>query len=325
MLMSRGAVVRFVVATLTLTAQVGTAHAYPEKPIRLIMPVAPGGPSDTAGRVLSQTLGRVLGQTIVVDNRPGAGGTLATAQAARATPDGYTALFATAGTFVTSSILYRNLSYDIERDFAPVSQVSVQPLVLVVNPALPAKSIREFVVHAQANPGKLSFSSAGNATSGHLAALVFNKLANIEAVHVPYKGAGPALIGVMQGEVQYLFDTALTSKPHIDAARLKALAVAGERRSTALPEVQTFEEAGFKGFTAQTWAGIVVPRGTPATVIQRLHRAIAETLGSPEVQETFARFDTRTVGNAPAEFAALIAAERKRWRATITEFNVTLQ
>ena len=303
----------------------GSGRAYPTKPVRLIMPVAPGGPSDTAGRVMSQKLSAVLGQTIVVDNRPGAGGTIATEHASRAASDGYTLLFATAGTFVTSSVLYQNLGYDIEKDFAAVSQVSVQPLVMVVSPSLPANSIKDFVALAKASPGKMNFSSAGNATSGHLGALVFNKLAGISAVHVPYKGAGPALIGVVQGEVQYLFDTALTSKPHIDAGRLKALGVAGERRSTALPDVQTFEEAGFRGFTAQTWAGVVVPAGTPPAIIKRLHAAVRETVNSREVQDTFARFDTRAVGNTPAEFAALISSERKKWKATIAEFNISLQ
>jgi tripartite-type tricarboxylate transporter receptor subunit TctC len=191
--------------------------------------------------------------------------------------------------------------------------------------SLPANSIKEFVAHAKSNPGRMNFSSAGNATSGHLGALIFNKLAGIAAVHVPYKGAGPALTGVIQGETQYLFDTALTSKPHIDAGRIKALGVAGERRSTALPEVQTFEEAGFPGFTAQTWAGVVLPAGTPRPIVERLHAAVRETVASREVQDTFARFDTRAVGNSPAEFAALIASERKKWRATVAEFNITLQ
>ncbi len=314
-----------IIAALVLHAGPAGAQAYPHKPIRLIMPVAPGGPSDTAGRVMSQKLSAVLGQTIVVDNRAGAGGTIATEHAARAAPDGYTLLFATAGTFVTSSLLYRNLAYDIEKNFAAVSQVSVQPLVMVVSVSLPANSIREFIAQAKSSPGKMNFSSAGNATSGHLGALVFNKLAGISAVHVPYKGAGPALTAVMQGEAQYLFDTALTSKPHVDAGRIKALGIAGERRSTALPDVQTFGEAGFAGFIAQTWAGVVVPAGTPRPIVERLHAAVRETVASREVQETFARFDTRTVGNTPAEFAALIASERRKWRATVAEFNITMQ
>ncbi len=300
------------------------AQTYPSKPVRLIMPVAPGGPTDTAGRVMSQKLTSVLGQTIVVDNRPGAGGTIATEYAARAAPDGYTLLFASAGTFVTASMLYKNLTYDIVKDFAPVSQVSVQPLVLIVNPSVPANSIQEFVALAKASPGKLNFGSAGNATSGHLAGLLFNRIAGISTVHVPYKGAGAALAGVMQGEVHYQFSSALTSKPHLETRRLKALGVAGDRRSTALPDVLTFEESGFRGFTAQTWAGVVVPAGTPQAIINRLHAAIRETLASKDVQDTFAKFDTRVVGNTPAEFAAVIAAERKTWSATLAKFNISL-
>ena len=309
---------------MTAIATMAGAQTYPVKPVRLIMPVAPGGPTDTAGRVLSQRLTTLLGQTIVVDNRAGAGGTIATEYAARAAPDGYTLLFASAGTFVTASMLYKNLTYDIVKDFAPVSQVSVQPLVLVVNPALPAHSIQEFVALAKASPGKLNYGSAGSATSGHLAGLLFNRVANIVTVHVPYKGAGPALAGVMQGEVHYQFSSALTSKPHLETRRLRALGVAGDRRSTALPDVMTFEEAGFRGFTAQTWAGVVVPAGTPQPIIKRLHGAIRETLAAKDVQETFAKFDTRVVGSTPAEFAAVIAAERKTWSATFAKFNISL-
>jgi tripartite-type tricarboxylate transporter receptor subunit TctC len=288
------------------------------------MPVAPGGPSDTAGRVMSQKLSAVLGQPIVVDNRAGAGGTIGTEYAARAAPDGYTLLLATAGTFVTASVLYKNLTYDIEKDFAPISQVSVQPLVMVINPSVPAHSIKEFVALAKASPGKLNYGTSGNATSGHLAGLVFNRLAGIDVVHVPYKGAGPALAGLIQGEVHYQFNSALTCKPHIDAGRLRALGIAGERRSTALPDVVTFEEAGFRGFTAQTWAGVVAPAGTPPAIIKRLHAALRETMASKEVQDTFARFDTRVVSSTPAEFTALIAKERKTWAATIAKFNISL-
>ena len=297
--------------TLPPASAAAAAQPYPNKPVRLIMPVAPGGPSDTAGRVMSQKLSTVLGQPIIVDNRAGAGGTIGTEYAARAAPDGYTLLLATAGTFVTASVLHKNLSYDIVKDFAPVSQVSVQPLVMVINPSVPASSIKEFVALAKASPGKLNYGSSGNATSGHLAGLVFNRLAGIEVVHVPYKGAGPALTGLMQGEVQYQFNSALTSKPHIDAGRLRPLGIAGERRSTALPDVVTFDEAGFRGFTAQTWSGIVVPAGTPPAIIKRLNDALRETMASKDVLDAFARFDTRAVITTPAQFAALIARERQ--------------
>jgi tripartite-type tricarboxylate transporter receptor subunit TctC len=300
------------------------AQTYPAKPVRLIMPVAPGGPTDTAGRVMSQKLSTVLGQTIVIDNRPGAGGTIATEYAARAAPDGYTLLLASAGTFVTASILYKQLTYDIVKDFAPVTQISVQPLVMVVNPSLPASTVQEFVALAKAEPGKLNYGSAGNATSGHLAGVLFNRVAGIVTVHVPYKGAAAALTGVLQGEVQYQFSSALTSKPHLETRKLKALAVAGDRRSTALPDVLTFEEAGFRGFTAQTWAGVVVPAGTAASIVSRLNSAIREAMASKEVQDTFARFDTRVVSSTPAEFAAVIASERKTWAATLAKLNISL-
>jgi len=311
-------------AAMTSIVAAASAQTYPIKPVRLILPVGPGGSSDTAGRVMAQKLSTVLGQTIVIDNRAGAGGTIGTEYAARAAPDGYTLLLATAGTFVTASLLHKNLSYDIVKDFAPVSQISVQPLVLVVHASVPANSIQEFVALAKASPGKLNFGSPGNATSAHLAGVLFNRVAGIETVHVPYKGAGAAQAGILTGEVQYEFSSPLASKPHFDARKLRPLAIAGDRRSTALPDVVTFEEAGFRGFTAQTWAGVVVPAGTPPAIITRLHAAIRETMASKEVQDTFAKFDTRVVGSTPAEFAAVIASERKTWSATFAKLNIRL-
>lgn len=299
------------------------AQTYPVRPIRLITPVAPGGPTDTAARVLAQTMGPILGQTIVVDNRAGAGGTIGTESAARAAPDGYTLLLASAGTFVTASLLNKNLAYNIEKDFVAVSQVSVQPLLLIVHPSVPTSSLKEFVAYARARPGKLNFSSAGNATSGHLAAVVFNRMAEIDAVHIAYKGAAPGMTAVMSGEVQYQFSSTVTAKGHVDSGKLRALAVAGDRRSAVLPDVPTFEEAGLR-YTAQTWTGIVVPAGAPPAVIQRLAGAIHEAMATKDVQDQFAKTDTRVVVSTPAEFAALIAKERRHWAEVIEKFKIRL-
>ncbi len=299
------------------------AQTYPVRPIRLITPVAPGGPTDTAARVLAQTMGPLLGQTVVVDNRAGAGGTIGTESAARAAPDGYTLLLASAGTFVTASLLNKNLPYDIEKDFTAVSQVSVQPLLLIANPSLPANSLKEFIAYARARPGKLNYSSAGNATSGHLAAVLFNRVAEIDAVHVAYKGAAPGMTAVMSGEVHFQFSSTVTAKGHVETGKLKAFAVAGDRRSSALPQVPTFEEAGLR-FSAQTWTGIVVPAGTPPAVVKRLASAIHESMASKDVQDQFAKTDTRAVVSTPAEFAALIAKERKHWAEVIEKFRIRL-
>jgi tripartite-type tricarboxylate transporter receptor subunit TctC len=265
----RLAVAACLAITLELAGACAGAQTYPARPIRLITPVAPGGPTDTAARVLAQTMGPILGQTVVVDNRGGAGGTIGTEAAARAVPDGYTLLLASAGTFVTASLLNKNLAYHIERDFTAVSQVSVQPLLLIVHPGVPASSLKELIAYAKARPGQLNFSSAGNATSGHLAAVLFNRVAGIDTVHVAYKGAAPGMTAVVSGEVQFQFSSTVTAKGQVDSGKLKALAVAGERRSAVLPGVPTFEEAGLP-FTAQTWTGIVVPAGTSPAIVQRL-------------------------------------------------------
>ena len=307
-----------------LTATIANAQTYPNRPITLVMPVAAGGPNDTAGRVVAQRLSQILGQSIVIENRAGAGGTIANAAAARAAPDGYTLLFATAGTYVQSAALYKNLSYDIDRDFIAVSQVLVQPLVMSTSLGTPA-NLKDFVAYGNANPGKLNYGSAGHATSGHLTGLLFSKVAGIDAVHVPFRAASAVSTALMQNEVQYFFDTAFTAKPHVDAGRLRVLGVAGDRRSNALPDVPTFSEAGYPGFTAQTWAGIVVPAGTPRAIVDRLHAASKETVAAKEVQAAFAKFDTRAVGNSPAEFSALIAEEFKKWKNLAAEFNITVE
>jgi tripartite-type tricarboxylate transporter receptor subunit TctC len=314
-------------ASLTLSlvcaATFASAQTYPNRPITLVMPVAAGGPNDTAGRVVAQRLSAILGQTIVIENRAGAGGTIANAAVARAAPDGYTLLFATAGTYVQSAALYKNLSYDIGRDFIAVSQSLVQPLVMSTSPGSPA-NLKDFVANAKANPGKINYGSAGHATSGHLTGLLFSKVAGIDAVHVPFRAASAVSTALMQNEVQFFFDTAFTAKPHAEAGRLRVLGVAGDRRSNALPDVPTFIEAGYPGFTAQTWAGIVVPAGTPPEVVARLHAASKDAVAAKEVQEAFLRFDTRAVGSSPAEFAALIAEELKKWRTIAAEFKITV-
>ncbi len=264
---------------LLFTATLANAQTYPNRPITLIMPVAAGGPNDTAGRVVAQRLSQILGQSIVIENRAGAGGTIANAAVARAAADGYTLLFATAGTYVQSAALYKNLSYDINRDFIAVSQMLVQPLVMSTSLGAPA-NLKDFVAYAKANPGKMNYGSAGHATSGHLTGLLFSKVAGINAVHVPFRAASAVSTAMMQNEVQYFFDTAFTAKPHVDAGRLRVLGVAGDRRSNALPDVPTFIEAGYPGFTAQTWAGIVVPTGTPREIVERLARGIEGNGGS---------------------------------------------
>ena len=299
------------------------AQGYPVRPIRLIAPVAPGGPTDTAARVLAQKIAPSLGQTVVVDNRPGAGGTIATEVAAHAVPDGYTLLFASAGTFVTASILNKNVAYNIEKDFTAVSQVSVQPLLLVVHPSVPVSTLKEFIAYARARPGKLNYSSGGNATTGHLAVAVFNRLANIDAVHVPYKGAAASSTALVSGEVQYELGSTVTSKGHVETGKLRAIAFAGDKRSLQMPDVPTFEEAGMR-YTAQTWAGVVVPAGTPAAVVTRLAAAIHEAMASRDVQEQFAKTDTRAVVSTPAEFGAMISRERRHWSEVFDKLNIRL-
>lgn len=291
-----------------------TVAAYPSKPVRFISPFSAGGGTDTVARALAQRLGEATGNPFIVDNRGGAEGIIGTELGAKAPPDGYTLLVANLGTFCLAPNL-RKVPYDPLRDFAPVTQVTASSTVLVVSPGVPARSVRELVSLAKAKPGYLNYGASSTATV--LPMEMFRQMAGIDVNHVPYKGTGPALIGIMSGEVQLMFGGALNTVPHVKNGKLRALAVAGDRRTRALPEVPTIAESGYPGYEANTWNGIVAPAGTSRDIVAKLNGAIAKVLASPEVRELLVADGAEPVHNTPAQFGAYIQSCHAKWAKVI--------
>jgi tripartite-type tricarboxylate transporter receptor subunit TctC len=299
---------------ILLTPAGASAQSYPNRVIKIILPFPPGGPTDTTARMLGDQLSSALGQPIVVENRPGgAGGTVGAKAVATAEPDGYTLLYSAPGPLVTAPAIYKNVGYDPVRDFVPIATVLSSPQLLVVNPALPAKSMRELVAHAKANPGKLSYVSPGFGTQPHLLGEMISRIAGINIVHVPYRGAAPAVTDLLAGQVHIYFENIATLLPHVETGKLRALALADERRHAQLPEVPTTIESGFPDLQATYWTGVLAPAGTPAGVVDRLNAAINDILRSRETVASLARITANPKVGSPADFAAFMAAETKTW------------
>jgi len=298
-----------------LLALACTAHAqdYPAKPIRLLVGSSAGGPIDFSARLAAQKLTDALGQTVVVDNRTGASGTIATDYVAKATPDGYTLLMGSAATLCITPAIYPKIPYNTLSDFAPVSTVSGVSYLLVVHPALPAKSPAEFIALAKARPGELRFGSAGSGSVTHLGVELFRSMAGIQVLHVPYKGAAVALIDLIGGQLDFMFDSLLTSIPHVKAGRLRALAQTGLKRSSLLPELPTVAETVLPGFEVGTWFGVVAPARTPRAIVAKLNAALVKGLHDPATRERLTAQGLDTIGNTPEEFAQLIRSEFPKW------------
>ena len=297
---------------------------YPTRPVRMIVAVPPGGPADTLARLVGPRLGEALGQTVVIDNRPGANGIIAYEMAARAAPDGYTFVLVAAGVAINPS-LYRKVPYDPVKDFAAITQGIAVPNILIVHPLVPATSVRELVSVAKARQGELTFASAGNGTSGHLALELFRQSAKIDVVHVPYKGGGPALAEVIAGQVQALFSIALAATPQVKAGKVRALAISSADRSPVAPDLPTIAESGFPGFEVIGWFGWLAPAATPKEVLARLNRDIVSVLKQPEVRERLAGMSTVPVGNTSAQFGDFIRAERDKWGKVIRQAGIKLE
>lgn len=300
------------------------AQTYPNRPVRMIVAVPPGGPADTLARLVGPRLADALGQTVVIDNRPGANGIIAYEMTARAAPDGYTFATVAAGVVINPS-LYRKVPYDPITDFAPITLGITVPNILVVHPTLAATSVQELVKLAKSRPGQIAFASAGNGTSGHLALELFRMTAGIDVTHVPYKGGGPALAELLGGQVQALFSIALAATPQVKAGRLRALAITSARRSSVAPELPTVAETGFPGYEVIGWFGWLAPARTPNAIVARLNAEIVKVLRAPEVRERLLSQSTEPVGNTPAEFASLMKSERDKWARVIRDANITLQ
>lgn len=281
--------------------------AYPDKPVRLVVPYAAGGGADSAARVVAQRLGTALGQQVIVDNRAGGGGTIGADAVAKSPADGYTVLFDASAFAVNPSL--RKLPYDARKDFVPVSLVVVAPNIFVVPPQSPYKTLAEFIAFAKKNPGKLSFASAGNGSASHLAGETLNDIAKIDLLHVPYKGGAPALNDLMGNQVSSYFGNTASTLGHVKSGKLHALAIGSAKRAASLPDVPTLIESGLAGFVSQEWNGVWVPKGTPDEVVQRLAKELRSAVNDAEVKAKLVQLGLEPVGGSPAEFAAFLQTE----------------
>jgi tripartite-type tricarboxylate transporter receptor subunit TctC len=305
-----------VAASISLTSGSGAAD-YPSRPVMLVVAFTPGGPSDVLARILGKQLHEQFGQPFVVENRPGAGGNIAAETVANAAPDGYTLLMGNNSILATNAALYKNLHYDPERDFMPISLIGSQANILVVNPSVPASSMGELIALAKAKPGQLNFASSGHGAAAHLAGELFRTEAKIDIVHVAYKGAAPALQDVVAGHVHMMFATAASVVGLIRDNKVRPLAVTTAKRTALLPDIPTVAELGIPGFDATTWHGLVAPAGTSKEVIGTLHHATVTALNDPAVRKALRDLGVDIVGNTPREFEAYIKAEIPKWAAVV--------
>lgn len=310
-------------AILALAGAASAQAAWPERPITMVVPFPPGGPTDLVARVLAKQLTDQLGQTVVVENKGGANGNIGMQYAAAAKPDGYTVLYNTSS-IALSPNLYRSLAFDPVKDFAPVSSTAVIPLVLLVHPSVPAPDTRAFVQYAREHPGKLSYGSAGAGNVTHLGALLLMRSLQIDAVHVPYRGSAPAMTDLVGGQVQLMTNTLNDSLGFIREGKLRALAVTSGTRSEQLPEVPTVAETVVPGFEMGAWQGVVVPAGTPAPIIDKLNAEIRRALQSPEMAKQLKAQGAQALGSTPQEYATYIKSEIARWGEVVKEANVKL-
>jgi len=310
-------------AACALTA-LAWGQAYPNKPLKMILPFPAGGPTDIVARAMGQGLAEALGHNVVIDNRPGGGGLIGATLAAKAPGDGYTLLLGGITTFGVAPSVHKNLAFDPVKDFLPVTMATRQPILLMMHPSLPVKSVREFIALAKARPGEINYASSGPGGSGHMAGELFRLVTGVNLVHIPYKGAPPALNELIAGQVQVMFGTILASAPHIRSGRVRAIAITGPQRSTALPEVMTFSEAGLPTYDASSWNGVLVPAGTPRAIVDRLNAEIVRILKSPNVLERLAQDGALPAPTTPEEFAAFMKAEIAKWAKVVQAANIRI-
>jgi len=296
-------------ATLCATTSAQPSAGYPSRPVKLVIPFPPGGPLDIIGRAIAQKASEDWGQSVVVDNRPGAGGNIGADLVAKSPPDGYTILMGALSTHAVNPSLYGTMPYDAVKDFAPISLVAVTPNVLVVNASLPVSSAKEFVAYAKANSGKLAFGSGSNGSAGHLAGELFKVDTGTDIVHVPYKGGAPATQALLAGDTQFMFDNLANAMPQVKAGKLKALAVTTALRSKLAPELPTMAEAGLAGFDISTWFGLLAPAGTPKDVIAKWNAEVTKILNSPDMRERLTAQGAEPAPTTPEQFAAFIQSE----------------
>jgi tripartite-type tricarboxylate transporter receptor subunit TctC len=314
-----------VIATCCAFATAASAQTYPVKPVRIVVAFAPGGPADVMARLIGNRLAAMLGQAFVIDNRPGAGGTIGARAVAEADPDGYTLLLGNTSTLIIGPAVYKQVGYDAGRSFAPIAVLGTTSNVLVVHPSVAAHSVRELIALAKAQPGKLNYSSPGSGTPPHLISETLKLKTGAEIVHVPYKGGGPAMHSVVSGEVQMAFENPTVSLPLVQGGKVRALAVTSEKRNPQAPDIPTMIESGIPDFVSVSFTGIVAPAGTPAEIVAKLNAAINESLKSAEIEAAFAKLAVEPRIGSPGDFTAFLARERERWAPMIKAANVKVE
>ena len=314
---------RFLLVCLLVLATQALAQSYPSRPVRMVIPLSPGGFADVPGRILASRLSALLGYNVFVENRPGAGGTIGADFVAKSAPDGHTLLF-TGTPHVISAWIYKKLPYDPLKDFEPVALVASGPYVLVVNPQLPVNSVRELIAAAKARPGQIDYASSGNGSAQHLVSALFASMAGIQLNHVPYKGSGPAMQDLLGGQVKVSFAGIPNVLPQIKAGRLRALAVSTPKRSPDLPEVPTVAEAGVPGYQATLWLNLATPLGTPKEIVQRLYAETEKALQDAELQQSFRSAGVEATPLGPQELAAFMQAEYEKWGRVVRDTGATV-
>jgi tripartite-type tricarboxylate transporter receptor subunit TctC len=303
----------FIAAAALVSPQVASAQAYPTKPVRMVVPFPPGGSLDIAGRLIAQKLSEAWGQSVVVENKPGAGGNIGADLVAKSPADGYTILMGALSTHAVNPNLYKTMPYDAAKDFAPITLIAVTPNVLVVNASSPVNNVKEFIAYAKANPGKLAFGSGSNGSAGHLAGELFKVETGTDAVHIPFKGGAPATQALLAGDTQFMFDNLANAMAQVKAGKLKALAVTTAKRSPLAPDLPTMAEAGLPGFDISTWYGFFAPAGTPPAIVAKWNADVTKILNSPDVRAKFVADGAEPSPNTPEQFAQMIAAELAKY------------
>lgn len=323
-------ILRSIACAVTLAASLfmtwpAAAQDFPSRPLRIIVPFAPGGVADNSARVIADKLGQRLGQQVLVENRAGASGNIGSEQVAKAAPDGYTLLLGFDGTLVVNPHTFAKMPFDTVRDFAPVTKLGDATLILVAHPSVPASTLPELIAYSKTQPGGLAYGSSGTGGTPHLAGELLKQRSGANLVHVPYKGGGQAIVDVVGGQIPLVYTAIATAQQYVKQGRLKGIAVSSERRSSSLPEVQTFIEGGFPGFVVASWTGILAPANTPKPVVDRLQREIAAVLADPDVKGRYEVLGIEPVGNTPAQFAEQIKADLARWEKVVKQAGIRIE
>jgi tripartite-type tricarboxylate transporter receptor subunit TctC len=313
----------FTLSAVLLSCQV-VAGNFPEKPIKLVVPLAPGGATDMVARLLGEKVGQVLGQPIVIENRPGAGGSIGSDYVAKSAPDGYTMLMGTIGTLAVTPSLYQSLPYDSDKAFSPVSLATGSQFVLVINPAVEARSVSELIEQAKSHPGKFNYGSAGNGSTPHLAMELLKQRTGVDMTHVPYRGSGPMISALLGGEVQVGMPDLPAALPHIQSGKLVALGVSSTKRAGTADNIPTLSESGIKDFEVLVWLGLLTPAGTPPAIVDTLSHAVQKALKEPSMQRRLAESDVSVFASTPQEFADYIQSERTKWDQVVKQSGATI-